>query len=132
VRIAVLALVAFAAAGCGEKETQQSTSPSSGATSLTIEISPGKGEGLTKSWTLMCPDGGTLPNPEQACEQLDAVDKPFAPVPKDVSCTEVYGGPQVATVSGTYQGRPVSTTFTRTNGCEIARWNQVRFLFPES
>jgi hypothetical protein len=132
VRIAVLALVAFAAAGCGENETQQSTTSSSGATSLTIEISPGKGEGLTKTWTLNCPDGGSLPDAEQACEKLDAIDEPFAPVPKDVACTEVYGGPQVATVSGTYQGKPVSTTFTRTNGCEIARWNSVRFLFPES
>ena len=38
-------------------------------------------------------------------------------------CTEIYGGPQTATVTGTFRGEPVSAEFSRTNGCEIARWD---------
>ncbi|ADX71782.1 serine protease inhibitor [Pseudarthrobacter phenanthrenivorans] len=37
-------------------------------------------------------------------------------------CTQQYGGPQVAVVTGTFHGRPVESVFTRTDGCEISRW----------
>jgi hypothetical protein len=61
---------------------------------------------------------------------LAQIDDPFAPVPKDTACTQVYGGPQEADVTGTYRGRPVNAHFDRGNGCEIARWDKVAFLFP--
>ena len=53
-------------------------------------------------------------------------------MPKDVACTEIYGGPQEADVRGTFRGRPVDAHFSRTNGCEIERWDTVQFLFPEA
>ena len=37
-------------------------------------------------------------------------------------CTQQYGGPQVAVVTGWYLGREVNSEFSRTDGCEIARW----------
>jgi hypothetical protein len=37
-------------------------------------------------------------------------------------CTQQYGGPQVAVVTGRYLGREVTSEFRRTDGCEIARW----------
>ena len=43
-------------------------------------------------------------------------------MPGDVACTQIFGGPAVATVSGTLRGEPVRATFELTNGCEIARW----------
>jgi hypothetical protein len=46
-----------------------------------------------------------------------------------VACTEIYGGPQVARVRGYCRGAQVRATFNRTNGCQIARWNRVAFLF---
>ena len=98
-------------------------------TSLEISVTP-VGDGPTKLWTLRCPDGGTLPDAAQACEQLLELDDPFAPVPKDTACTQVYGGPQEADVTGTYRGRPVDAHFDRGNGCEIERWDKVDFLFP--
>jgi hypothetical protein len=51
-------------------------------------------------------------------------------VPATVACTQIYGGPQTALVTGEFRGRRVRATFNRKNGCEIARWNAVRFLFP--
>jgi hypothetical protein len=53
----------------------------------------------------------------------------FAPVPADVMCTAIYGGPERALVVGTLNGRRVHARFKRTNGCEIARWNRLAFLF---
>jgi hypothetical protein len=101
-------------------------------TALSIALSPGDG-GATQHWTLRCgPAGGTLPRAAQACRRLAALTDPFAPVPKDAACTQVYGGPQTARVTGTFRGRSLWTRFARRNGCEIARWQKVEFLFPSS
>ena len=109
-----------------------SDEPTSGTTAdLQIEISIKGSEAMTKVWTLRCPDGsGTLPDAAEACRKLGEIDDPFAPVPKGTACTQVYGGPQVAHVSGTFEGKPVETEFSRGDGCEIERWNKVGFLFP--
>jgi hypothetical protein len=39
-----------------------------------------------------------------------------------MACTELYGGPATAHVTGTFAGDPVDTSFGRANGCEIDRW----------
>ena len=90
--------------------------------SLEITVSSGPdAEGTT--WTLTCdPAGGTHPTPEAACQALDEAADPFAPVPDDMVCTDIYGGPETATISGTWDGESVAATYQRTNGCEIARW----------
>ena len=44
-------------------------------------------------------------------------------------CTQQYGGPQVAVVTGTFHGRPVHSRFSLTDGCEIARWRSMAPLF---
>ena len=99
-------------------------------TALSIAFSPGGG-GTAKHRTLRCaPAGGTLPHATEACRRLAGLANPFAPVPKDAVCTQIYGGPQTARVAGRFRGRFVWVRFTRRNGCEIARWNRVRFLFP--
>jgi hypothetical protein len=133
VRIALLALTVLVATGCMSRSVSgggTGTKPS--ATSLQISISLGGRDSPTKLWTLRCPGGGTLPNAARACTRLEKVDRPFAPLRKRVACTQVYGGPQVADVSGTFHGERVSAHFSRSDGCEIARWNKVRFLFPST
>jgi hypothetical protein len=35
-------------------------------------------------------------------------------------------------VRGTFRGKRVWTWFKRRDGCEIARWKRVGFLFPSS
>jgi subtilisin inhibitor-like len=130
VKVGVLVLAALAVAGCGGQSAPGGRT--SGAASLDISISLGGKDTPTKVWTLRCPTGGTLPDAERVCLNLDRLDDPFGPVPKSVACTQVYGGPQVADVQGTFRGKPVNTRFRRTDGCEIARWNRVRFLFPDT
>ena len=84
-------------------------------------------------WTLRCnPPRGTLPRPGVACRRLlGGGPKLFLPVPPNTACTEIYGGPQRARVVGTVAGRRVWATFTRVNGCEIARWDRLSpWLLP--
>ena len=130
-RVVVLVLAALAVAGCGQGNGAPGDDTSGGA-SLDISISIGGKEAPTKVWTLRCPDGGTLPDAELACRNLDRLDDPFGRLPKSFACVEIYGGPQVATVQGTFRHRVVDERFSRTDGCQIARWNRVRFLFPSS
>jgi hypothetical protein len=128
VRLAVLGFVLLLATGCMSSSTSGGDDGSE-STSLEISVTPG-GEAPTKVWTLRCPEGGTLPDAAEACNKLESLDDPFAPVPKDVACTQIYGGPQEADVRGVFRGRPVEAHFDRGNGCEIARWDKVQFLFP--
>jgi hypothetical protein len=97
------------------------------ATSLNITIWPnGQAQAPKHSFTLKCaPVGGTLPHRAAACRQLAELKAPFAPLRKDLVCTEIYGGPQKARVVGTVAGRPIWAMFTRTNGCEISRWSRI-------
>jgi hypothetical protein len=128
VRFAVLGFVLLLATGCMSRNTSGEDGGSE-STSLEISVTPG-GEAPTKIWTLRCPEGGTLPDAAEACNKLESLDDPFAPVPKHVACTQIYGGPQEADVRGVFRGRPVEAHFDRGNGCEIARWDKVQFLFP--
>lgn len=96
---------------------------SSGTTDLTIAASDGRGKATT--WHLTCqPPGGDHPNPAAACAALEAGGAHYLPeVSKDLACTEIYGAPETARVTGTWRGGPVSATLSRTDGCQIARWN---------
>lgn len=99
------------------------TSPAALPAELTVTLDE-TGEGETRTWTLTCaPAGGDHPDPEAACEALarGGLDA-FEPTPRDVACTEQWGGPQRATVTGTVDGTRVDAEFSRINGCEISRW----------
>ncbi|MEV0282000.1 SSI family serine proteinase inhibitor [Streptomyces sp. NPDC050610] len=95
---------------------------------LTVTVAGGGG-GADGTYELYChPAGGTHPHAKAACDQLDGATvwgtDPFAPVPTNRMCTQIYGGPERAHVSGTWAGRPVNADFKRSNGCETARWNK--------
>ena len=102
------------------------------STSLHITAWPnGQGHTPKRSYTLTCaPVGGTLPNRLAACGKLNALKAPFAPTREDLVCTQIYGGPEEALVTGRFRGRLVRASFSRKDGCEIGRWARVAFLFP--
>jgi hypothetical protein len=99
---------------------------------ITVRMAP-SAHPITR--TLTCdPTGGDAPNAAGACAGLDKVaaakgGDPFAPTPKGQMCTQIFGGPQTATVKGTYKGKKVDTKFSRKNGCEVKRWNDLAALF---
>lgn len=115
-----------------------SAAPSSGTPSpaspspADLKIVVNDGSGTTTTWTLTCePAGGNHPDPEAACRALDTNGTTaLAAVAKDRSCTQIYGGPQTATITGTWRGAPVNSTFKRNNGCEVARWTALEGLLP--
>ncbi|MBA2240499.1 MAG: hypothetical protein H0W09_04545 [Solirubrobacterales bacterium] len=51
-----------------------------------------------------------------------------------MACTELYGGPDEAEISGRIDGDELQATLTRANGCEIERFDAalplLRELFP--
>lgn len=79
------------------------------------------------TWTLRCdPTRGTLPRAARACARLaTSGPKLFKPLPPNAVCTEIYGGPQKARVVGVVDGKRVWSTFTRTDGCQIGRWQRI-------
>ncbi len=102
----------------------------SGRTDLVITVDDGRGS--TQTWHLTCdPPAGDLPDPPAACAALTKGGARYLPeVPKDVACTQIYGGPEKARITGTWEGRPVDATLSRTDGCQIARWNGLAGLLP--
>jgi hypothetical protein len=121
-RIGVLLVaLALGAIGCGGAEVTGDDRPL--RYDLTITYWPTGRGGESRSATLECdPDGGSHPNPVSACDALLKHEEALRPVAGDVACTEIYGGPQLATIAGTHDFATVAATLSRTNGCEIARW----------
>lgn len=99
---------------------------------LMIEVDAGDGS-PPQRWTLTCTGSGAsgdLPDAEAACAHLQGLDDPFAPLPADQLCTEQYGGPQTARITGLWRGEPVDLRLARTDGCEISQWESLRPLLP--
>ncbi|TGN74546.1 hypothetical protein E5083_20295 [Streptomyces bauhiniae] len=97
----------------------------------------GAGPGRDGVRQLFChPEAGDHPDPVAACRVLDENTRwgrdAFAPVPPDSLCTMIDGGPATAHVTGYWAGRPVDATFSRGNGCEIARWDRLVPFLPEA
>ncbi|MER5885922.1 SSI family serine proteinase inhibitor [Streptomyces sp. NPDC001941] len=113
-------------------------SPLSPPDSLTVTVADSRTPGGDGTWTLTCgtPVEGSHPAARGACDRLEQLAAegrdPFAPVPPQQLCTQQYGGPATARVTGTWQGRSVDARFSRTDGCEIGRWNNLAPLLPRT
>ena len=107
----------------GGGDTGAGEAPAPAGTELTITVWLQGKDGASQEMTLTCdPPGGTHPQPEQACMALEADPAALDPLPADVVCTQIYGGPEEAEIVGTLDGTEVNATFSRQNGCEIDRW----------
>jgi len=103
--------------------------PGAGNAELAIMVKPSPAEPAV-NYTLVCRDGvptaeSKHPRPEAACTALKNNAALLSPAPKTTAqvCTQQYGGPQTATVTGIVDDTPVDVTLARTDGCEIAAWN---------
>ncbi|MGW6454825.1 SSI family serine proteinase inhibitor [Streptomyces sp. NPDC055078] len=113
---------------------------------LTVEVSESGSARTEVEYELECAPseaggaqpraGGTHPEAEAACARLDELARegrdPFAPVGQDEVCTQQFGGPETARVTGIWHGRKVDGTFARTNGCEISRWQTMEPVLPST
>lgn len=124
--LAVAALAVIGACGSGAEPGVDDSAPDAPTpTSLTITVVTDESAD-PRVLGLQCdPPGGDHPNADAACAALEAAEGQAAlePVPADQPCTEIYGGPQTAVITGTYRGVDVDASFSRENGCEIDRWD---------
>jgi hypothetical protein len=137
-RHAALALILCGAAlgaGCGESDgdSEPSGDGAEPATELTVRVDPDGPEGPDEPLTadVACPGDEAA-----VCDAVAAVpDDADAPVDPATPCTEIYGGPDSLTVTGTLRGEPFEGVYSRGNGCEIERFDRfselLRVLFPD-
>ena len=111
-----LAAIALAIAACGS-DADETTSPTrEAAIDLTVTLdADGEGGEPPATETVSCSP------PDCPAGAADLIVDDFNPVAPDVACTEIYGGPDTATVEGSLGGEPVEAQLTRANGCEIDR-----------
>ncbi|MET1065831.1 MAG: SSI family serine proteinase inhibitor [Arthrobacter sp.] len=106
--------------------------PGQGNAELAIMVKPSE-NGAPANYTLVCVDGvpaaeSQHPDAAAACLALKSNAALLSPAPRptDQACTQQYGGPQQATVTGVVDGTPVEATFTLRDGCDIASWNAAK------
>ncbi|MGX2995862.1 SSI family serine proteinase inhibitor [Streptomyces sp. JNUCC 64] len=104
------------------------------ADQLTVVVK-GTGRAVDGTYRLECgPAGGTHPQAARACERLAELSSrgsdPFAPVPPYAACSLQHGGGATARITGRWYGRYVDARFSRTDGCEISRWNGLVPVLP--
>lgn len=110
-------------AGGGAESTEPRPGP---AVEVTVTFWPEGRDGPSEEVALACdPVGGTHPSPEEACQALAEHPSALEPVPPDTACTMIYGGPEQATVGGVVDGEEVDAELSRSNGCELDRWDRL-------
>ena len=106
-------VLALALAACGDDTettaTPDATPPATAGAELTVDVTE-----AGKPQTFTCGDD---------CDAA-AIAKAIAGA-KDTmrACTELYGGPETAHVTGTLDGEAVDVTITRNNGCGVADYD---------
>ncbi len=106
------------------------SSASSSRTDLVVESRDAPAAPVVVHRLRCDPAGGDHPRPRAACRDVAAAAAALAPAPADELCTQQYGGPQTARISGTYRGRQVDVRLDRTDGCAIARWEALGDVLP--
>ena len=118
-------MLVLTASACGE--SGDAGQPDTPETSVEVTLWPeGRSAGASQGAVLECgPVGGSHPHAQEACAALESETDALEPVPGDVACTQIYGGPEEARIAGAVRGNAVDSMFSRTNGCEIDRWDRL-------
>lgn len=139
-RMAALGVLAAALAlgACGEADepaAQQTSTAASEAIELTVVEDDGSGAKTTGTLTCRGADRraeGALDgraSPAELCAQARGLADLLTSTPdKGRTCTQIYGGPETATVTGTIDDDKVDRRFSRTNGCELADFKRAAGL----
>jgi len=72
-------------------------------------------------------------NISAVCTSADALiaNGLFDALPADETCTEIYGGSDIATVTVSFtNGSAVNKQFSRENGCRIGEWDAAYAILP--
>ncbi|MFJ1647582.1 SSI family serine proteinase inhibitor [Streptomyces sp. NPDC088258] len=133
--LAVTAPVAAAAPAPAPEPAPASAPAPAPVDHLTVTVAHSGSARTDGTFELYChPGGGDHRAVQEACEALDGMTKwgqdTFAPTQTLAKCTAEDGGPATARVTGVWAARAVDARFTRTNGCEVSRWDRFKPLLP--
>ena len=104
-RAAWIAPLLTVLAGCGAEQTR-----------LRVVVRAEGPDGPARTQTISCAENDPL------CRRLRTVlPSTFGPVPDGAVCTQIYGGPATARVTGRLDGELVDARFSLRNGCQIGR-----------
>lgn len=133
-----LGLLVAALAGCGgEDDPTSARASSTAAGGIELSIRYRDGDGKTELGLLTCRAhlqraGGFLRDATavgELCASVRATEELLTTPPaRDRACTQLYGGPETAHVTGTIDGRRVDRRFARTDGCEIDDFSRAAYL----
>ena len=127
----------LALAGCGDEDEPAAPGTTAAATPVELTVVYDDGRAPATTGTLTC--RGTDRRAEGAlyrgvsaaelCARTRALRDVLTREPdRTRACTQIYGGPETARVTGTIGGEMVDRRFSRTNGCEIAAYRRAAGL----
>jgi hypothetical protein len=119
------------AAGCGDGDSTE-TAMDDPVVDLTVVIWPSGPDGASKRRRIVCHEVGEGAARSECRGLVGLTPKQLEPVPANVACTQIYGGPGVARVQGTLNGEKVDARFELSDGCEIERWDRNRVLLDDA
>jgi hypothetical protein len=134
--VLLLGLTVAALGGCGDDDeppAAQQTAPTPTAGTIELSIRHDDGAGNEETGSLTCTDrdrraAGFLTRRatvEELCAKARAIKELLTTAPdRQRACTQIYGGPETAHITGTIDGEKVDRRFSRTNGCEIDDFNR--------
>jgi VCBS repeat-containing protein len=135
--LTVAALAPIVACGDDDSDATSSTDASTETAEVSLDIEYAHSEADVEfAYRIECRDGEgevtgdseqTEVDASAACESLTetAVVARIVDGPDHDVCTEIYGGADVAQITGTIGDRTVDTTVDRANGCAINDWDEV-------
>lgn len=131
-RVAVGALIMSAVVGCG---TDGDTEPGNERPVAELTFVLTHPDHPTIEYQLTCGTNGPSITGDEAtvdaaaaCQALTdeaVLDRLVLGAPTGRVCAEVFGGPDVASISGVIDETPVATIVDRTNACMIEDWDEL-------
>jgi hypothetical protein len=137
----LFALVLLAACGDPVAAPPDGTPPAAAAsaTAVRVRIEHGAGPaafalecGDTPRWTEGDPGRDAAAACATVLQEQERLIALSGPPPTDRVCTDIYGGPEVATIEGRVDGEPVDATVARNNGCGISDWDALAPLLGQA
>jgi hypothetical protein len=120
-----LAFAALLVSGCGSDEDAPTPGADDGLVAdLRVVVRPQGQGGPERVRRIECRSLGAKAS-RPRCRELGGLEPgDLEPVPARTACTQIYGGPATARVTGALRGERVSASFELTDGCEINRWRR--------
>ena len=137
--LAILATAAVAVASFVAASQTVVTDPAAGAgPNVRLEFRYDDGGSLRKSATLTCRASGNRAtgylrkrDVRRLCRVARDLRGFLAEPPQHEMCTEQWGGPDRARVTGRVGGDAIDRRLARNDGCEIDDWNRAQPLLPK-